>query len=56
VGTGLAGGHPGGRILESASRHGTKVAWHLERYDGCTAASTVADINYITDGDRRSDA
>lgn len=35
------------RVLESASRHGIKVAWHIEPYTGRTAASTVADINYI---------
>ncbi|MPZ82618.1 MAG: hypothetical protein GEV28_20350 [Actinophytocola sp.] len=34
-------------ILESAARHGIKVAWHLEPYGGRTAASTVADIDYI---------
>lgn len=35
------------RILVSAARYGLKVAWHLEPYSGRTAASTVADINYI---------
>ncbi|HEY0450786.1 discoidin domain-containing protein [Actinophytocola sp.] len=35
------------RILDSAARHGIKVAWHLEPYGNRTAASTVADINYI---------
>ncbi len=34
-------------ILAAADRHGLKVAWHLEPYGGRTAASTVADINYI---------
>ncbi|MFG2044992.1 hypothetical protein [Dactylosporangium sp. NPDC048998] len=35
------------RVLDSAGRHGIKVAWHLEPYGGRTDASTVADINYI---------
>ncbi len=35
------------RILDAAAKHGVKVAWHLEPYGGRTAASTVADINYI---------
>ena len=34
-------------VLAAADRHGIKVAWHLEPYGGRTAASTVADINYI---------
>ncbi|MDG6109666.1 hypothetical protein Daura_25885 [Dactylosporangium aurantiacum] len=34
-------------ILDAAARHGLKVAWHLEPYPGRTAASTVADINYL---------
>jgi glycoprotein endo-alpha-1,2-mannosidase len=34
-------------ILRSAARYGIKVAWHLEPYGTRTAASTVADINYI---------
>lgn len=34
-------------ILDSAARHGIKVAWHLEPYAGRTAASTVADIDYL---------
>ena len=33
--------------LNAAAAHGLKVAWHLEPYGGRTAASTVADINYI---------
>ncbi|MDH2426325.1 discoidin domain-containing protein [Sphaerisporangium sp. TRM90804] len=39
---GLAAG-----VLATAARFGVKVAWHLEPYSGRTAASTVADINYI---------
>ncbi|MDQ7806878.1 discoidin domain-containing protein [Amycolatopsis sp. A133] len=39
---GLAAG-----VLEAAARHGIKVAWHLEPYGGRTAASTVADVNYL---------
>ena len=35
------------RILTAAAKYGIKVAWHLEPYGGRTAASTVADINYI---------
>lgn len=34
-------------VLDAAARHGIKIAWHLEPYGGRTAASTVADINYI---------
>jgi glucose/arabinose dehydrogenase/PKD repeat protein/type 1 glutamine amidotransferase len=34
-------------ILDAANRYGIKIAWHLEPYSGRTAASTVADINYI---------
>ncbi|MFC6016742.1 discoidin domain-containing protein [Plantactinospora solaniradicis] len=34
-------------VLEAAARQGVKVAWHLEPYQGRTAASTVADVNYI---------
>ncbi|MEV4760901.1 discoidin domain-containing protein [Micromonospora sp. NPDC049559] len=34
-------------VLAEASREGIKVAWHLEPYQGRTAESTVADINYI---------
>ncbi|WP_405149853.1 discoidin domain-containing protein [Sphaerisporangium sp. NBC_01403] len=34
-------------VLATAARFGIKVAWHLEPYSGRTAASTVADINYI---------
>ena len=34
-------------VMNAAARHGIKVAWHLEPYAGRTAASTVADINYI---------
>jgi glycoprotein endo-alpha-1,2-mannosidase len=34
-------------VLDTAARFGVKVAWHLEPYTGRTAASTVADINYI---------
>jgi hypothetical protein len=35
------------RILTAAAKYGIKVAWHLEPYANRTAASTVADINYI---------
>jgi hypothetical protein len=35
------------RVLDAAQQQGIKVAWHLEPYGGRTAASTVADINYI---------
>jgi hypothetical protein len=35
------------RILDAAQQQGIKVAWHLEPYGGRTAASTVADINYL---------
>ncbi|GIG92228.1 hypothetical protein [Plantactinospora endophytica] len=34
-------------VLDAAAEHGLKVAWHMEPYTGRTAASTVADINYI---------
>ncbi|GAA3846649.1 hypothetical protein GCM10022226_82850 [Sphaerisporangium flaviroseum] len=34
-------------VLSTAAQYGIKVAWHLEPYTGRTAASTVADINYI---------
>ncbi|SDW73934.1 PKD domain-containing protein [Amycolatopsis xylanica] len=34
-------------VLNAAQQQGIKVAWHLEPYAGQTAASTVADINYI---------
>jgi glycoprotein endo-alpha-1,2-mannosidase len=34
-------------VLAAANQYGIKVAWHLEPYSGRTAASTVADINYI---------
>ncbi|WP_203972350.1 discoidin domain-containing protein [Planotetraspora silvatica] len=34
-------------VLNVAAQNGIKVAWHLEPYTGRTAASTVADINYI---------
>ena len=34
-------------VMDAAARHGVKIAWHLEPYAGRTAASTVADINYI---------
>ncbi|MFC7387875.1 discoidin domain-containing protein [Sphaerisporangium rhizosphaerae] len=34
-------------VLSAAARFGVKVAWHLEPYTGRTAASTVADIQYI---------
>lgn len=35
-------------LLDVAAQYGVKVAWHLEPYGGRTAASTVADIQYIT--------
>jgi hypothetical protein len=34
-------------VLAEASQQGVKVAWHLEPYQGRTAASTVDDINYL---------
>lgn len=34
-------------VLNAANQYGIKVAWHLEPYAGRTAASTVADINYV---------
>ncbi|HCT76321.1 MAG TPA: hypothetical protein DGT23_06975 [Micromonosporaceae bacterium] len=34
-------------VLNAANQYGIKVAWHLEPYTNRTAASTVADINYI---------
>ncbi|WP_144124666.1 discoidin domain-containing protein [Catellatospora sichuanensis] len=34
-------------VLAAAAAQGLKVAWHLEPYAGRTAASTVADINYL---------
>ncbi|MBB5872670.1 chitodextrinase [Allocatelliglobosispora scoriae] len=34
-------------VLAAAAAQGIKVAWHLEPYAGRSAASTVADINYI---------
>ena len=39
---GLAAG-----VLEAAARHGIRVAWHLEPYNGRTASSTVSDIDYL---------
>ncbi len=33
--------------LDAANAYGIKIAWHHEPYGGRTAASTVADINYI---------
>jgi glycoprotein endo-alpha-1,2-mannosidase len=35
------------RVMDAAARQGIAVAWHLEPYGTRTAASTVADINYI---------
>ncbi len=35
------------KILTAAAKYGIKVAWHLEPYANRTAASTVADIDYI---------
>ncbi|MEU8301126.1 hypothetical protein AB0C04_28030, partial [Micromonospora sp. NPDC048909] len=34
-------------VLDAAAAYGLRVAWHLEPYAGRTAASTVADINYL---------
>jgi glycoprotein endo-alpha-1,2-mannosidase len=34
-------------VLAAAVQHGIKVYWHIEPYGGRTAASTVADIQYI---------
>ncbi|WP_078900329.1 glycoside hydrolase family 99 protein [Streptomyces sp. SBT349] len=34
-------------LLDAAADHGVRVAFHLEPYGGRTAASTVADIQYI---------
>ncbi|NGO74586.1 carbohydrate-binding protein [Streptomyces sp. YC504] len=34
-------------VLDAAAKDGIKVAWHLEPYGDRTAASTVADIEYI---------
>ncbi|MFE6159259.1 ThuA domain-containing protein [Streptomyces sp. NPDC056486] len=36
-------------VLDAAAEEGIKVAWHLEPYSGRSAASTVADIQYIND-------
>ncbi|MFD5799745.1 ThuA domain-containing protein [Streptomyces sp. NPDC127020] len=36
-------------VLDAAQKKGIKVAWHLEPYAGRTAASTVADVQYIND-------
>ncbi|BCJ73889.1 hypothetical protein CS0771_34330 [Catellatospora sp. IY07-71] len=35
------------RVLDAAAAAGIKVAWHLEPYGGRTAASTVADVDYL---------
>jgi hypothetical protein len=34
-------------VMAAAAQHGIKVNWHIEPYRGRTAASTVADIQYI---------
>ncbi|NUT45331.1 MAG: alpha-mannosidase [Thermoactinospora sp.] len=34
-------------VMDAAAKRGVKVAWHLEPYEGRTAASTVADIEYL---------
>ncbi|MEV7289328.1 ThuA domain-containing protein [Streptomyces sp. NPDC093252] len=34
-------------VLDAAQKKGIKIAWHLEPYGGRSAASTVADIQYI---------
>jgi PKD repeat protein/type 1 glutamine amidotransferase len=34
-------------VMNAAAQQGIKIAWHLEPYSGRSAASTVADINYI---------
>lgn len=36
-------------VLDAAARYGIKVAWHLEPYNGRSASSTVADIDYINE-------
>lgn len=36
-------------VMDAAAKRGVKVAWHLEPYEGRTAASTVADIAYLHD-------
>lgn len=36
-------------VMDAAAKRGVKVAWHLEPYEGRTAASTVADIGYLHD-------
>ncbi|MGP4100663.1 glycoside hydrolase family 99 protein [Nonomuraea sp. KM90] len=35
------------RVMDAAAEKGIKVAWHLEPYEGRTAASTVEDIRYL---------
>ncbi|GAA2212290.1 endo-alpha-mannosidase [Nonomuraea monospora] len=35
------------RVMDAAAKRGVKVAWHLEPYEGRTAASTVEDIRYL---------
>ena len=35
------------RVLDAAQQQGVKVAWHIEPYTGRTAASVVADIQYL---------
>jgi glucose/arabinose dehydrogenase/type 1 glutamine amidotransferase len=35
------------KVMDAAARYGIRIAWHLEPYNGRTAASTVSDINYI---------
>ncbi|MFI7234367.1 ThuA domain-containing protein [Streptomyces cyaneofuscatus] len=36
-----------GDVLDAAARHGIEVAWHIEPYNGRTAASVVDDIAYL---------
>ena len=35
------------KVMDAAARYGIRIAWHLEPYNGRTAASTVSDINYL---------
>ena len=36
-----------GDVMDAAARHGIEVAWHIEPYNGRTAASVVDDIAYL---------
>jgi hypothetical protein len=46
----------GATVLAAAAQHRIKVYWHIEPYGGRTAASTVADIQYINSHYERSPA